>query len=80
MNRKYILCLLIVLMILGQALVSNAVKYEYDALNRLVRVTYDNGATINYQYDKGGNITKITSSTSYLEVRDCLAFLHCELT
>ena len=29
--------------------------YAYDALNRLVRVTYQDGTTIAYAYDSAGN-------------------------
>ena len=34
-----------------------AVTYEYDELNRLTRVVYDDGKTITYAYDAAGNIT-----------------------
>lgn len=34
-------------------------KYEYDLLNRLVKVTYDDDNYIEYMYDANGNITKI---------------------
>jgi len=34
---------------------SVAIQYTYDNLNRLVRVEYDNGATIDYTYDAAGN-------------------------
>jgi YD repeat-containing protein len=33
----------------------NAVTFEYDDLNRLVRVTYEDGAVIEYTYDEVGN-------------------------
>lgn len=35
-----------------------ATSYEYDALNRLKRVTYDNGVVIEYSYDAAGNRTQ----------------------
>jgi uncharacterized protein (TIGR03437 family) len=35
---------------------SAAVTYSYDAAGRLVSVTYSNGSTISYMYDKDGNI------------------------
>lgn len=34
---------------------ANAAKYEYDALNRLSRVVYENGMQIAYNYDEVGN-------------------------
>ena len=34
-------------------------EYEYDLLNRLVKVTYDENNYIEYTYDANGNITKI---------------------
>jgi len=33
----------------------NAAKYEYDGLNRLVRVVYDENTSIEYTYDAVGN-------------------------
>lgn len=34
----------------------SAVTYTYDALGRLVRVDYGDGASIAYTYDAGGNL------------------------
>lgn len=48
------ICLLVVVML---AQFAWAITYEYDDLKRLVKVTYDNGAVINYSYDAAGNIT-----------------------
>ncbi len=39
-----------------------AERYEYDAAGRLVRVSYDDGSTITYTYDKSGNIVAIVST------------------
>lgn len=36
-------------------------QYEYDLLNRLVKVTYDEDNYIEYIYDANGNITKIVT-------------------
>ena len=33
-----------------------AEKYEYDALNRVTKVIYEDGSTVEYTYDKNGNI------------------------
>jgi YD repeat-containing protein len=37
-----------------------AVSYQYDALHRLTKVTYDNGVEITYDYDAVGNRTART--------------------
>ena len=36
------------------------VSYEYDSLNRVVKVIYDDKNYIQYDYDSNGNITKVT--------------------
>ena len=36
-----------------------AETYEYDNLNRVTKVTYDDGSYVTYEYDKNGNITNI---------------------
>jgi YD repeat-containing protein len=33
-----------------------AIDYTYDELHRLVKVEYESGQTIHYQYDAGGNL------------------------
>lgn len=38
-----------------------ATTYDYDSLNRLVRVTYDSGFQITYAYDEVGNRTQRVS-------------------
>jgi YD repeat-containing protein len=35
------------------------VEYEYDSLNRLSRVIYENGESIAYEYDAAGNIVDV---------------------
>ncbi len=32
-----------------------SLSYEYDSLGRLTKVTYDNGAWVQYAYDASGN-------------------------
>lgn len=34
---------------------ASAETYEYDALGRLTKVTFDDGSTITYVYDENGN-------------------------
>jgi YD repeat-containing protein len=45
-------------------------QYTYDNLNRLIRVEYDNGSAIEYQYDGAGNRTQkaITASPCYMSM------------
>jgi YD repeat-containing protein len=38
---------------------ASATQYEYDALNRVTKVTYANGHTVSYRYDPAGNITSV---------------------
>jgi YD repeat-containing protein len=48
------------------------ITYEYDNLHRLVRVTYDNGSGVLYEYDAVGNrtlrIMNPAAGTAYLDV------------
>ncbi|HEY4760229.1 MAG TPA: hypothetical protein VIH42_06595 [Thermoguttaceae bacterium] len=37
---------------------TNAAKYEYDPLNRLIRAVYDENTSIEYSYDSVGNRTR----------------------
>ena len=43
------------------AFAGNAVTYTYDALGRLIKLTFDNGTTQTYTYDAAGN--RITDAT-----------------
>ena len=40
---------------------SAGVSYSYDALGRVVSVTYSNGANVTYTYDAAGNRTAVTA-------------------
>jgi YD repeat-containing protein len=40
---------------------SNSAMYRYDALGRLVQVTYADGTTIVYIYDSAGNRTAVVT-------------------
>jgi len=39
------------------ALPAQAETYEYDKLNRLTKVVYNDGSCIEYEYDANGNMT-----------------------
>jgi YD repeat-containing protein len=41
---------------------SHAANYVYDDLNRLIKVIYDSGKTLDYRYDAAGNILSITTT------------------
>ncbi|MDE7269435.1 MAG: hypothetical protein K2N81_03075, partial [Acetatifactor sp.] len=45
-------------------------EYEYDALNRVVKVIYEDGSYMEYSYDSNGNIVKITMHTNKPEESD----------
>jgi YD repeat-containing protein len=38
-----------------------AITYEYDALGRVKKVTYDDGSYVSYYYDAAGNRTVVTA-------------------
>lgn len=42
-------------LVTGGSINAATIQYEYDALNRLTRVTYDDGTKIVYSYDPSGN-------------------------
>jgi YD repeat-containing protein len=49
------------LALIGSGFAANSsATYEYDALNRLSKVTYQDGRVIQYAYDAAGNLTAIT--------------------
>ena len=60
--------LITTILFLNACLIFAQTGYEYDNLNRLTKVTYDNGTTISYNYDELGNRQKktvVASSTVY---------------
>lgn len=67
MRNEYLLCLLLgATSLLSTPASAGSIDYTYDALGRVVRIVYVNGAsktTINYSYDAAGNRTaKVTTS------------------
>lgn len=44
----------------GNPLIAQAEQYEYDELNRVVKVIYEDGSYVEYTYDQNGNILCIT--------------------
>lgn len=48
----------IAVLVTGGTINAATIQYEYDALNRLIRVTYDVNTSIEYTYDAAGNRTK----------------------
>jgi YD repeat-containing protein len=60
MNRQgnSVLQAALALLLLAPAGLLAVINYEYDALNRLTRVSYPDGSTIAYHYDPAGNRTE----------------------
>jgi len=54
-SKKILIALSAFLSLMAIACHACAVTYEYDDLNRLYKVTYDNGYVIVYDYDEVGN-------------------------
>lgn len=47
----------------GAEMIVCAEEYEYDDLNRIIKVTYDDGGTVEYVYDSNGNIIETIVSS-----------------
>lgn len=68
MKRRHIFTLacascLLVVFAFEMAEIAHGQSYEYDVDGRLVKVTYDDGSSIRYQYDPNGNMLSRTVST-----------------
>ena len=64
--------LLIIIIISVQVLLAQIVNitYNYDNISRLTAVSYTTGQSVNYAYDKAGNITNITVNDGATNDRD----------
>lgn len=59
-NVFFILTIMLVLFGFALPCFADTITYQYDELNRLIRVEYSNGTVIEYNYDAAGNrITKV---------------------
>lgn len=56
--RKKALFTLVLLLLAVLTFAQSNVKYEYDEINRLTKVTYSNGTVVEYTYDALGNRTE----------------------
>lgn len=54
------------------AATAQTVRYSYDNLNRLTRLTYANGTIVSYNYDANGNRISeiITGGTGIMQISD----------
>lgn len=59
-SKKILTAIAVFISLMSIACHAYAVTYEYDDLNRLKQVTYDNGKAIVYEYDEVGNILSQT--------------------
>ena len=39
-----------------------AITYKYDALGRVIKITYDDGSVVEYIYDEAGNRIEVTAT------------------
>ena len=61
---KTLIKIIFILMVSLTSAYAAEVSYAYDELNRLVKVIYDDGSTIEYTYDAVGNRVTVTESTT----------------
>ncbi|EGY02711.1 RHS/YD repeat-containing protein [Nitrospirillum viridazoti Y2] len=58
---KVVFAVLSTIIVAGQSAYADT-QYVYDALGRLTKVTYGNGAVTTYTYDAAGNRTTVTTN------------------
>lgn len=63
MKNKLIAIIVLLVLFLNLNAVAFAAEYEYDNLNRVSKVTYEDGSYVIYTYDANGNITSIIKYT-----------------
>lgn len=61
--KKSLFFAVLVLLLCSVSYVS-AETYQYDKLNRLTKVIYEDGSYISYEYDASGNLSKIIRTTA----------------
>jgi len=54
----------VLFILLGEPVLAQSVRYEYDLRGRLIQVTAPDGTVTRYQYDDSGNILKVENSPS----------------
>lgn len=59
-RSKVLMLVLTGVLLWGNGVAVQAETYEYDDLDRLVKVIYDDGGYVEYEYDKNGNIVSTT--------------------
>jgi len=65
-RQGFITSMTVIMLLLASLCTSYAgsVNYTYDALNRLIKVEYEDGKVIQYTYDGAGNRTATYVSTA----------------
>ncbi|MBQ7776741.1 MAG: RHS repeat protein [Lachnospiraceae bacterium] len=58
-GRVSLMVVVIALLIMENSICIHAEEYEYDALNRVIKVTYEDGSYVEYAYDANGNILSV---------------------
>lgn len=58
-NKKLIMIFVIIIIVVSARICVSAETYEYDKLNRLVKVVHDDGSYTEYKYDKNGNLISV---------------------
>ena len=58
-NKKLIMIFAIIIIVVSARICVSAETYEYDKLNRLVKVVHDDGSYTEYKYDKNGNLISV---------------------
>ncbi len=58
-SRLIVMFFIIEILILTNTVCVHAEEYEYDALNRVTKVMYEDGSYVEYEYDSNGNILNV---------------------